>query len=127
MVLSAIEPLLYDAPPEILKYVLGQYSKVLPNDARARRLFVTTGGLKKIQELQSDPESSLSEYIICINGCFPEEIVRFYSPGYSDTLLEKVEQFTPHVCVADLNRIKEESMAEHDFPQIPNEKSQSIF
>jgi hypothetical protein len=25
---SALEPLLYDAPPNILKYVLGQYSKV---------------------------------------------------------------------------------------------------
>lgn len=28
LITSALEPLLYVAPPEILKYVLGQYSKV---------------------------------------------------------------------------------------------------
>jgi hypothetical protein len=46
--LQALEPLLHDAPPNILKYVVGQFSKVLPHDAKARRLFVTSGGLKKV-------------------------------------------------------------------------------
>ena len=46
--LPALEPLLHDAPPNILKHVVGQFSKVLPHDAKARRLFVTSGGLKKV-------------------------------------------------------------------------------
>ncbi|XP_076627734.1 sperm-associated antigen 6 [Colletes latitarsis] len=95
MYIEALEPLLHDSPPNILKYVLGQFSKVLPNDARARRLFVTSGGLKKVQEIEADPDSTLLEYIQIINCCFPEEIVRYYSPGYPDSLLEAVEQYQP--------------------------------
>ncbi|XP_046617131.1 sperm-associated antigen 6-like isoform X1 [Neodiprion virginianus] len=95
MHIEALEPLLCDAPPEILKYIIGQFSKILPNDARARRMFVTTGGLKKVQEIQAEPGSMLLEFITIINCCFPEEIVRYYSPGYPDTLLEAVEQYQP--------------------------------
>lgn len=51
--------------------------QILPNDARARRLFVTTGGLKKVQEIQAEPGSALAEYILIINCCYPEEIVRW--------------------------------------------------
>ncbi|XP_017884668.1 sperm-associated antigen 6-like isoform X2 [Ceratina calcarata] len=95
MHIEALEPLLHDSPPNILKYVLGQFSKILPHDARARRLFVTSGGLKKVQEIQADPGSTLLEYIQIINCCFPEEIVRYYSPGYPSSLLEAVEQYQP--------------------------------
>ncbi|XP_012283580.1 sperm-associated antigen 6, partial [Orussus abietinus] len=95
MHIEALEPLLQDAPPNILKYILGQFSKILPNVPRARRLFVTTGGLKKVQELEAEPGSALHEYITIINCCFPEEIVRYYSPGYPDTLLDIVEQYQP--------------------------------
>jgi hypothetical protein len=49
--LPALEPLLHDAPPNILKHVLGQFSKVVPHDAKARRLFVTSGGLKKVNSV----------------------------------------------------------------------------
>lgn len=52
--------------------------QILPNDAKARRLFVTSGGLKKIQEIQAEPGTALSEYITIINCCFPEEIVRLF-------------------------------------------------
>ncbi|EZA50312.1 Sperm-associated antigen, partial [Ooceraea biroi] len=93
--MEALEPLLHNVPPNILRYVLGQFSKILPNDARARRLFVTSGGLKKVQEIQAEPGTTLYEYITIINCCFPEEIVRYYSPGYPDSLLEAVEQYQP--------------------------------
>nr|XP_009859530.1 pf16 protein isoform X2 [Ciona intestinalis]XP_009859532.1 pf16 protein isoform X3 [Ciona intestinalis] len=93
--LQALEPLLHDAPANVLKHVVGQYSKVLPHDSKARRIFVTSGGLKKVQEIKCDPGSALHEYISSINNCFPEEIVRYYSPGYSEALLERVEQFIP--------------------------------
>jgi hypothetical protein len=46
--LPALEPLLHSAPPNILKHVVGQFAKVLPHDPKARRLFVTSGGLKKV-------------------------------------------------------------------------------
>nr|CAH7723586.1 unnamed protein product [Callosobruchus chinensis] len=97
LLISALEPLLYDAPPNILKYVLGQYSKVLPQDPKARRMFVTSGGLKKVQEMEAKPGSTLFEYINIVNSCFPEEIVRYYSPGYPETLLDKVEQYSPQI------------------------------
>ncbi|NWU90072.1 SPAG6 protein, partial [Upupa epops] len=74
--LPALEPLLHDAPPNIMKHIVGQFSKVLPHDSKARRLFVTTGGLKKIQEIKAEPGSLLQEYINTINNCYPEEIVR---------------------------------------------------
>ncbi|KZC11851.1 PREDICTED: sperm-associated antigen 6 [Dufourea novaeangliae] len=95
MYIEALETLLHDAPPNILKYLLGQFSKILPHDARSRRLFVTSGGLKKVQEIQAEPGSTLAEYIQIINCCFPEEIVRYYSPGYPDSLLEAVELYQP--------------------------------
>lgn len=70
-------------------------SQVLPHDPKARRLFVTSGGLKKIQEIKAEPGSALAEYINTINNCYPEEIVKYYSPGYSDALLERVETYAP--------------------------------
>ncbi|KAH0627511.1 hypothetical protein JD844_003297 [Phrynosoma platyrhinos] len=73
--LPALEPLLHDAPPNILKHVVGQFSKVLPHDSKARRLFVTSGGLKKVQEIKAEAGSLLQEYINTINNCYPEEIV----------------------------------------------------
>ena len=113
--LPALEPLLYDAPSNILKHVVCQFSKVsqpeskksvflikkcqniwwieimkpcsftltsllskvLPHDSKARRLFVTSGGLKKVQEMDAEQGSPLQEYINAINSCFPEEIVRY--------------------------------------------------
>merc|ERR1711981_1020749 len=49
--LPALEPLLQEAPPNILKYVVQQFAHVLPNDLNARRSFVQSGGLQKIQEV----------------------------------------------------------------------------
>ncbi|XP_028289367.1 sperm-associated antigen 6 [Parambassis ranga] len=90
-----LEPLLYEAPSNILKHVVCQFSKVLPKDSKARRLFVTSGGLKKVQEIDAEAGSPLQEYINAINGCFPEEIVRYYSPGYSEVLLKRLESYQP--------------------------------
>lgn len=47
--------------------------------------------------MNAEPGSTLMEYITVVNACFPEEIVRYYSPGYSETLLEKVEQYCPQI------------------------------
>ncbi|XP_029005143.1 sperm-associated antigen 6 [Betta splendens] len=93
--LPELESLLYDAPSNILKHVVCQLSKVLPHDSKARRLFVSSGGLKKLQEITAEPGSALQEHINTINNCFPEEIVRYYSPGYPEALLERVENYQP--------------------------------
>lgn len=93
--LPALEPLLHDAPPNILKHVVAQFAKVLPHDAKARKIFVTSGGLKKVQEIKAEPGSSLHEYINTINNSYPEEIVRYYSPGYSEKLLDRIDQYQP--------------------------------
>jgi 3-methyladenine DNA glycosylase AlkD len=93
--LPALQALLSQAPPEILENVVGQFAKILPSDAKARKQFVTSGGLKKIQEIQAEPGSELADAILTINECFPEEIVRYYSPGYSETLLERLETHVP--------------------------------
>lgn len=95
--LPALEPLLYDAPCDILKYVLGQYSKILPNDPAARRIFITTGGLKKIQEIHAEPGTHLFEYMAIINSCYPDDIVRYYTPEFPDSILERVDNYTPQV------------------------------
>ncbi|KAJ3332053.1 Sperm-associated antigen 6 [Blyttiomyces sp. JEL0837] len=112
--LEALEPLLQPAtPPNILKYVIGQVSKILPHDVAARRKFVTSGGLQRVQEISTSLVASsgqhgdgnaasfgplngtkLGEYIRIINECYPEEIVRYYSPGYSATLLDKIDEYS---------------------------------
>lgn len=116
--MSALEPLLQlSTPPNILKYVIAQFSKILPHDVSARRAFVTSSSLARVQEIANiyavGPVSSmvkettpmgvkpdnrfvgskLAEYIRVINECYPEEIVRYYSPGYSTTLLSKIDEF----------------------------------
>lgn len=97
MHLPALEALIPIASPEILQHVVAQFAKVLPNDPKARKLFVTTGGLKKVQEIKADPTSQLAEYITIINNSFPPEIVKYYSPGYSETLLNRIEGYEPPV------------------------------
>ncbi|EFA04842.1 Sperm-associated antigen 6-like Protein [Tribolium castaneum] len=50
-----------------------------------------------MQHIEAQPGTTLMEYISIINSCFPEEIVRYYSPGYPETLLDKVEQYSPQM------------------------------
>ena len=86
--LPALEPLL-DAPENILKYVVNQFAKVLP-DVAARRSFVTSGG-QKILELQPEPGSKLGDFVRAITECYPKEIVDYYSPNYSKQLLDTLD------------------------------------
>ncbi|KAI8608081.1 armadillo-type protein [Chytriomyces sp. MP71] len=112
--LDALEPLLQPSTPfNVLKYVVAQFAKILPNDVGARRAFVTSGGLQRVQEIAAGLNSpngggvngvaaganilngtKMGEYIRTINECYPEEIVRYYSPGYSTTLLEKIDEYS---------------------------------
>jgi hypothetical protein len=81
------------------------------------RAFVVSGALGRVEQIatlyavgpvssmsaQTDPNTvnpadkksqigaKLAEHIRVVNDSFPEEIVRYYSPGYADTLLEKID------------------------------------
>merc|ERR1711997_873549 len=122
--LLALQPLLLSADgaalAKIRKYVIQQFAKCLPNDHAARKSFVQSGALQKIQELrqfysehgqqqqdqentetdQENDENAAAEnhadclqYIATINDCFPPELVQYYSPNYSTQLLEKLDQY----------------------------------
>jgi len=120
--LIALQPLLinYDTNDlncKILKYIIHQFAKVLPNDNNNRKSFVQCGALQKVQELKhlyeankdkaendenNNMEKAESEnidysevlaFINTINSCFPPELVQYYSPNYSQQLLKKLDEF----------------------------------
>jgi 3-methyladenine DNA glycosylase AlkD len=90
--LPALEPLLQESPANILKYVVQQFAKVLPHDNAARRSFVQSGGLQKIQECKTEVGSKMRDYIDEINNLYPADIVNYYSPNYAEDLLKKLEE-----------------------------------
>ncbi|BES91828.1 Sperm-associated antigen [Nesidiocoris tenuis] len=69
--------------------------QILPNDPRARRMFVESGCLARVQAIKAEPGSTLMELISIVNHCFPEEIIRYYSPGYPETFVDAVENYKP--------------------------------
>jgi hypothetical protein len=95
--LQALQPLLRDAPMKVQKYILKQFAQMLPHDLEARRSFVQSGGLEFLQTLGEAAGGKLTEYIMEINNCYPPEIVEYYSPHYSKTLLEKLDEYQPQV------------------------------
>ena len=95
--LPALEPLLRTAaPPNILKYVCGQFAKILPTDTGAKREFVANRGLATLQRITAEPGSKLAESIRTINSCYPPEILQYYSPDYAGTLLDKIDKYQGH-------------------------------
>jgi len=91
--MPALEPLLEASPSNILKYVVQQISKTLPNDLTARKTFVQNGGLQKVQEIRAPPGSKLKEYKEAINSLYPPEVIQYYTPEYAQTIMKKVEEF----------------------------------
>ena len=89
--LPALEPLLHDAPDNILKVVVTQFSKILPHDVAARRSFVMSGALQKILELAPEPGAQLGDMVRAITECYPKEIIDYYSPTYSKQLLDQLD------------------------------------
>ncbi len=75
-----------------MSYVLHQFAKTLPNDPVSKKSFIQSGGLKKIQEIKTSPGNKLKQYIDEINALYPLEIVQYYSHGYGQTLMQKLEE-----------------------------------
>lgn len=57
------------------------------------RQFVLSEGLKKIQEIKAAPGSKLRQYIDEINSLYPQEIIQYYSAGYEQALLKKLDDY----------------------------------
>ncbi|KAI5071188.1 hypothetical protein GOP47_0013439 [Adiantum capillus-veneris] len=87
-------------PDDITSVLVAQLAKILLNDPDARTLFVTSGGLEKLQKLHVEVGSELKQMVDSINACYPEEIVHYYSPGYSGVLLQKITESKPAVVAA---------------------------
>ena len=85
---KALEPLLLTSPPKVLKYVVAQFAKILPTNPKARKSFVESKGLQKIQ---AEGNGDLMQYIEIINKKYPSELVDFYSPNYAEKLLAKID------------------------------------
>jgi HEAT repeat protein len=88
--LTALEPLIHIAPEKILKHILNQYIKNLDNNPTEKKLFVQNSGLKKLQELRSKVSEPLREKIDQINDKYPSDIIKFYSPDYAASLINKI-------------------------------------
>jgi len=54
-----------------------------------------SGGLQFLQELNETVGGKLTEFIVQINNCYPPEVVEYYSPHYSKTLLQKIDEYQP--------------------------------
>ena len=65
----------------------------MPNDPAAKKSFIQSGGLKKIQEIKAEPGSKLREYMDEINSHYPADIVNYYSPDYAGNLLKRLEEY----------------------------------
>jgi hypothetical protein len=58
--------------------------------------FAEAGNPKLSQDLDKKMAASiakLADNIPKVNSCFPDEIVKYYSPGYSTVLLSKIDEF----------------------------------
>lgn len=78
--------------PQVQKYVLAQYAAILPNDAAARKAFMQTGLLQRVQELKLSAGPKVAESISRINAAFPTECVKFSDPSYARELVSKLEE-----------------------------------
>jgi 3-methyladenine DNA glycosylase AlkD len=93
--IEALDALLKEAPVKIQRHVLMQFKNLLPHDVQARRNFVQSGGLQFIQELGQKYPDKIGPLSEEINKSFPPEIVQYYSPDYSKTLMDKIDAFKP--------------------------------
>ena len=93
---QALAPLLRDPNPKVNKYALAQFAAVLPNDGAARKAFMASGLLQRVQEIKQSAPPKVAESIARINACFPEEAVRFSDPAYAKEILARMDEGAAH-------------------------------
>lgn len=87
----ALAPLLRDANEKVQKYVLAQYAAILPHNVGARKAFMQTGLLQRVQDIKRTAGPKVQESIAKINACFPPEAVKFSDKEYASELLAKID------------------------------------
>jgi len=78
-----LEPLVkHDTPPDVQRHVLQAFVDLLPKDVAARRSFVTSGALMRLQalDLVAGLDARSLDCIQEINAQFPEDVVNYYKP-----------------------------------------------
>jgi hypothetical protein len=94
-IIESLEPLIEKAPPSVLTFVLEQISKLLPKNQKMRVPFIESGGFAAVQKVKStNSDPKIAEYIETINGCYPEQAVKYYSPEFSKTIIAEIEQYS---------------------------------
>ncbi|VVC36511.1 Armadillo-type fold,Armadillo,Armadillo-like helical [Cinara cedri] len=80
---------------EMMEFVLDKISKILPNNSKARRSFITNGQLKRIQNLTPEIDSELYHVIQSVNCSFPEDIVQLVAGDFPEAVMKTVDKYVP--------------------------------
>uniref|UniRef100_A0A8C9LU60 Uncharacterized protein n=1 Tax=Piliocolobus tephrosceles TaxID=591936 RepID=A0A8C9LU60_9PRIM len=90
---EALQPVFLKSTFKLAKYSIFQFSKILPNNPSYKKMFIKSGCLKYLQEIKHSEEGKkLDLEIKSINKIFPEDIINYYTPGYSDTLIKRIDE-----------------------------------
>jgi hypothetical protein len=85
-----LEPLLQVASENILKHILFQIFKILKNSKEEMKGFMMSGGLSKVQELKGRISEVMKLKIDEINSIYPYDVIKYFSPEYCNSLIEKI-------------------------------------
>lgn len=81
---------------KLIKIVLHQIAKVLPNDKAGKKSFVQSGCLQFVQELEHKLNEKdflqVQELVSSINNCFPSQLVDYYSPKHANELIKLIDE-----------------------------------
>jgi len=91
--IEALQCLIDKAPQTILEYVLEQISKLIPKNLKMRVPFIQSGGFAAVQRVQTSVGTKIKEYVDIINGCYPEQAVKYYSPQCNGALIQEIENY----------------------------------
>lgn len=87
---STLEPLLQICSERLIKTILNQLVKHLNGNKTQQKEFLKNGGLAKLQEMKKKVNVNLVQQIEEINSFFPESCVKYSSPDYVVSLLDKI-------------------------------------
>ncbi|CDO65110.1 armadillo repeat protein PF16, putative [Plasmodium reichenowi] len=91
--INALQPIFIKSTWPLAKYSILQFSKLLPKNSSSKKGFIQSGCLKYLQEIKNTEEGKKYEIEINnINKTFPEDIVNYYTPGYSDMLIKRIDE-----------------------------------
>jgi hypothetical protein len=70
--------------------VVQQLARTLHNNTELKKHFVSSGSFEYVQTIEAKPSTPIRDAILEINSNYSEEIVRYYSPGYAERLIQNL-------------------------------------